>query len=166
MNDRQSFILHSVVNEYVQTAKPVGSKVLQKKYQLDCSSATIRNDMKVLEDEGYLHQPHTSAGRMPTDSGYRTYVNALFRRRKEDLKQVATMRKKARDMAQSNRSLHLMLTKVLSELSQNVAVQVDDHQQVSHHGLSYLLRSPEFQDVSKASDVAEILESDDVLDTS
>ena len=73
------FILATVVYEYVATAEPVGSNTLTQKYNLGVSSATIRNEMAELEAGGYLVQPHTSAGRIPSDAGYRTYVDQLMR---------------------------------------------------------------------------------------
>ena len=78
LNSRQQDILRATVRHYVSTAEPVGSKSLAKGYDLQVSSATIRNVMSVLEDSGLLYQPHTSAGRIPSDSGYRTYVNELM----------------------------------------------------------------------------------------
>lgn len=78
LSERRAFILATVVYEYIQTAEPVGSGTLTQKYQLGVSSATIRNEMAELEAAGYLVQPHTSAGRVPSDSGYRTYVDCLM----------------------------------------------------------------------------------------
>ena len=78
LNPRQQDILRATVRHYVSTAEPVGSKSLAKGYDLQVSSATIRNVMSALEESGLLYQPHTSAGRIPSDSGYRTYVNELM----------------------------------------------------------------------------------------
>ncbi|MEL6263388.1 MAG: heat-inducible transcriptional repressor HrcA [Cyanobacteria bacterium J06631_12] len=78
LNPRQQKILRATVRHYVSTAEPVGSKSLARGYNLQVSAATIRNVMSVLEDSGLLYQPHTSAGRIPSDSGYRTYVNELM----------------------------------------------------------------------------------------
>ena len=74
MNYRQEHILQLIVEEYIKTVEPIGSKFLQQKYQLAVSSATIRHDMSVLEQEGYLRQPHTSAGRVPTEKAYLFYL--------------------------------------------------------------------------------------------
>src|SRR5471030_2056179 len=79
LDKRKAFILATVVYEYVATAEPVGSNTLTQKYNLGVSSATIRNEMAELEAGGYLVQPHTSAGRIPSDLGYRTYVDQLMR---------------------------------------------------------------------------------------
>ncbi|HEY4691351.1 MAG TPA: heat-inducible transcriptional repressor HrcA [Anaerolineae bacterium] len=78
LTPRQQTILVFVLREYVETAKPVGSKVLAQKYGLDYSSATIRNELAHLEEAGYLTHPHTSAGRQPTDKGYRYFVQRLM----------------------------------------------------------------------------------------
>jgi heat-inducible transcriptional repressor len=76
-NDRRLAVLRAIVEDYVSTEEPVGSKALVERHGLGVSSATVRNDMAVLEEEGYITQPHTSAGRVPTDKGYRLFVDKL-----------------------------------------------------------------------------------------
>ncbi len=78
LTDRQQRVLWATVRHYIATAEPVGSKALVAEYNLSASSATVRNVMGVLEKVGLLYQPHTSAGRVPSDSGYRTYVDKLI----------------------------------------------------------------------------------------
>jgi heat-inducible transcriptional repressor len=78
LTERQKFVLALVVHEYARTAAPVGSVSLVEQYHLDMSSATIRNELAALTDQGYLRQPHTSAGRVPTDEGYRYFVGRLL----------------------------------------------------------------------------------------
>lgn len=77
MEDRKLAVLRAIVEDYVQTHEPVGSKALADRHSLGVSSATIRNDMSALEEEGYISAPHTSAGRIPTDKGYRLFVDKL-----------------------------------------------------------------------------------------
>lgn len=79
MDERKAAILRAVVDEYVQLAEPVGSSHIAKVADFNVSSATIRNEMNILEQEGYLAQPHTSAGRIPTDKGYRYYVDTFVK---------------------------------------------------------------------------------------
>src|SRR3970282_1554074 len=79
LTERRERLLRFIVDEYVRTAQPVASNSVVQRTGLPVSSATIRNEMARLEDEGYIVQPHTSAGRMPTDKGYRYYVEALMR---------------------------------------------------------------------------------------
>ena len=78
LTERQRLILALIIHAYVETAQPVGSKALIERYKLDTSSATIRNDMVELTDAGYLRQPYTSAGRVPTEEGYRYFVRQLM----------------------------------------------------------------------------------------
>ena len=78
MNDeRRLAVLRAIVEDYVQSQEPVGSRALVERHHLGVSPATIRNDMAVLEEQGYIAQPHTSAGRVPTDKGYRLFVDRL-----------------------------------------------------------------------------------------
>jgi len=79
LDERKLEVLRAIVEDYVATQEPVGSKALVERHQLGVSPATVRNDMAVLEEEGYLRQPHTSAGRVPTDRGYRLFVDRLSR---------------------------------------------------------------------------------------
>jgi heat-inducible transcriptional repressor len=79
LDERKLEVLRAIVEDYVATQEPVGSKALVERHHLQVSPATIRNDMAVLEDEGYIRQPHTSAGRVPTDRGYRLFVDKLSR---------------------------------------------------------------------------------------
>ena len=77
VEDRKLAVLRAIVEDYVSTQEPVGSKALVERHQLGVSPATVRNDMASLEDEGFIAQPHTSAGRIPTDKGYRLFVDKL-----------------------------------------------------------------------------------------
>ena len=77
VEDRRLAVLRAIVEDYVSTEEPVGSKALVERHQLGVSPATVRNDMAVLEEEGFITQPHTSAGRVPTDKGYRLFVDRL-----------------------------------------------------------------------------------------
>lgn len=77
LDERKLAVLRAIITDYVENSEPVGSKALVERYHLDVSPATIRNDMATLEEEGFLTQPHTSAGRIPTDKGYRLFVDRL-----------------------------------------------------------------------------------------
>ena len=88
LTDRKKKILRAIVDNYIKTAEPVGSKVLSAMPGMDCSSATIRNEMADLTQMGYLEQPHTSAGRVPSPKGYRLYVNELMEQRALSLQET------------------------------------------------------------------------------
>ena len=78
LSDRQKTLLLLLIRDYIDTAQPVGSKRLVEHYHLDLSSATIRNEMAALTEMGYLRQPHTSAGRVPSEEGYRYFVSQMM----------------------------------------------------------------------------------------
>lgn len=80
LSDRRQKVLQALIEDYIVHAQPVGSRTLVDRYSLGVSSATVRNELSVLEDEGYLTSPHTSAGRIPTDAGYRAFVDDLLER--------------------------------------------------------------------------------------
>ena len=89
LSERQIKILDAVIRNYLATGEPVGSRTISKYTDLNLSSATIRNEMSDLEELGYIMQPHTSAGRIPSDKGYRFYVDHLI---KEKDKEVSEMK--------------------------------------------------------------------------
>jgi heat-inducible transcriptional repressor len=121
LGKRKAYILATVVYEYVATAEPVGSNSLTQKYNLGISSATVRNEMAELEASGYLVQPHTSAGRIPSDAGYRTYVDSLMQ--PEEL--TTGERRRIRDeLCDATRELDEIIdhtTRLLGRLSNNLA---------------------------------------------
>lgn len=91
LSDRKRKILQAIIDEYIGTAEPVGSRAISKKENLGLSSATIRNEMADLEEMGYLIQPHTSAGRIPSDEGYRLYVNSLMQKYQLGMEAIAQL---------------------------------------------------------------------------
>ncbi len=101
LNDRKKQILQAIIDEYIGSAEPVGSRAISKKHELGLSSATIRNEMADLEEMGYLIQPHTSAGRIPSDAGYRFYVNSLMKRYRIGLEAVERLQSELAGRLQS-----------------------------------------------------------------
>lgn len=92
LDDRKRRILQAIIDDYIGTAEPIGSRTIAKKYELGLSSATIRNEMADLEEMGYLAQPHTSAGRIPSDKGYRLYVDHLMKVSELSLEDIDNIR--------------------------------------------------------------------------
>ncbi|MGO1316972.1 MAG: heat-inducible transcriptional repressor HrcA [Cellulomonadaceae bacterium] len=119
--DRRLEVLRAIVEDYVQTREPVGSKMLAERHRLGVSPATIRNDMAALEDAGLIAQPHTSAGRIPTDKGYRTFVNELG-----TVKPLSAPEKRAierfLDQAVDLDDVVVRASRLLAQLTQQVAV--------------------------------------------
>lgn len=99
LNDRKRRILHAVVQDYIETAEPVGSRTIARKYVTDLSSATIRNEMADLEEMGYLEQPHSSAGRIPTVLGYRVFVDSLMEKYKLSVTETIRMQEAMNERA-------------------------------------------------------------------
>jgi len=124
LDKRKAFILATVVYEYINTAEPVGSVTLTQKYNLGVSSATIRNEMAELEAGGYLVQPHTSAGRVPSDSGYRTYVDRLMQPESIDEADARRIRDQFREASRELDDVIDQATRLLSGLSRNVAIAI------------------------------------------
>lgn len=91
MDDRKKKILHAIIRNYLETGEPVGSRTISKYTDLNLSSATIRNEMADLEELGYIVQPHTSAGRIPTDQGYRFYVDQLMAEKEREVEEMKEM---------------------------------------------------------------------------
>jgi heat-inducible transcriptional repressor len=121
LDGRKAYILATVVYEYVATAEPVGSQTLTQKYNLGVSSATVRNEMAELEAGGYLVQPHTSAGRVPSDSGYRTYVDQLMQ---PETLATEDRRRIRDDLREASRELDEIIeqaTRLVGKLSNNLA---------------------------------------------
>lgn len=97
LSDRKKKILQAIIDSYIGTAEPVGSRAISKRQDLGLSSATIRNEMADLEEMGYLIQPHTSAGRIPSDEGYRFYVNSLMSKYQIGMEAIAQLQKELAD---------------------------------------------------------------------
>mgnify|MGYP000451757394 CR=1 FL=1 len=88
LNERKTKILHAIIKNYLETGEPVGSRTISKYSDLNLSSATIRNEMADLEELGYIMQPHTSAGRIPSDKGYRWYVDMLMSQKEQEITEI------------------------------------------------------------------------------
>ncbi len=100
LDERKKIILHAIIRNYLETGEPVGSRTISKYTDLNLSSATIRNEMADLEEMGYIIQPHTSAGRIPTDKGYRLYVDSMMEenaRQVEELKEMLVEKEEKMD---------------------------------------------------------------------
>ncbi|MDQ5976716.1 MAG: HrcA protein [Patescibacteria group bacterium] len=167
MNTRQRQILSAVVELYTQTALPVGSQVLLERFQFPVSSATLRNDMVALEEAGYLYQPHVSAGRIPTDAGYRFYVEEMMGDEDLSREDQRRLQKELLMMKAKQARLGRSTTKLLSALSGNLAVSgLIDKDEFYDFGMKELMEKPEFQEIDELCRLVETLDSlDERLDT-
>ena len=122
LSDRKLKILHAIIQNYLETGEPVGSRTISKYTDLNLSSATIRNEMADLEEMGYIMQPHTSAGRIPSDKGYRLYVDMLMEEKEQELSE---MQEQMLDKADKMDQLLRQAAKVLAN-STNYATMVSN----------------------------------------
>ncbi len=124
LDERKKRILQAIIDEYISTAEPVSSGALVQKYGLDCSSATIRNEMAELEKSGYLDKPHTSSGRVPSAQGYRLYVNELLKEDDISLEEIKYIQSKLETRVNEIEELTKIATNTLSEVTHYTSVSV------------------------------------------
>ncbi|MGC6175896.1 heat-inducible transcriptional repressor HrcA [Lacrimispora sp. 38-1] len=113
LDERKIIILKAIIKTYLETGEPVGSRTISKYTDLNLSSATIRNEMSDLEEMGYIMQPHTSAGRIPSDKGYRFYVNTILQEKEDEFTEIKDLMLKRVDRVE------LLLKQVAKLLAQN-----------------------------------------------
>lgn len=157
MNKRQEEILAAVIEEYTNSALPVGSKILVEKYEFEMSPATMRNDMAKLEEEGYLYQPHTSAGRIPTDKGYKFFVEEIMGDTELSLAEQKRLQAELLKLKAQHQRLSRTTAKLLSSLSGNLAISTIE-KDFADFGIRELLDKPEFQEIDEFCKVAEALD--------
>jgi heat-inducible transcriptional repressor len=129
LTDRQRLILHAVIDDYIRSAEPIGSRSISKREDVTFSPATIRNEMSDLEEMGYLEQPHTSAGRIPSIKGYRYYVDHLM---KDDFAQagdVTLLKQVMADRLQHSEKLVQQAASLLSQLTNYTSIVLGPEQQ-------------------------------------
>lgn len=126
LDERKLRVLHAIINSYISSAEPIGSRTISKKYDLGVSSATIRNEMSDLEDLGYLNKPYTSAGRVPSDKAYRLYVDMLLKdpRAFIDMRKKQEIKKNLLKEAVEMDNLIENSTKILSKITNYTALAI------------------------------------------
>jgi heat-inducible transcriptional repressor len=159
MNERQGQILKHIVDEYVRTAEPVSSKLLCDRYPLNCSSATVRNDMAVLEEEGLITQPHTSAGRIPTEKAYREYIKNIKQEDRKTVKINITLQGIVRPPNFEERMKEIGIA--LARASGDAVMIATNRPWSATIGLGNLLRKPDFRSEEAILRLAESLEQFD-----
>ena len=133
LDDRKTIILQAIIRNYLETGEPVGSRTISKYTDLNLSSATIRNEMSDLEEMGYIIQPHTSAGRIPSDKGYRFYVDTMMATREQEVNEMKDMLLERQD------KLENLLKQVVKTLAQNTQyATMISAPQVHHNKLKFI----------------------------
>lgn len=159
LSTRQTRILKTLIDEYIETAIPVGSEALEKKYNLGVSPATIRNEMVELTRSGYLRQPHTSAGRVPTPSAMKFYIEQLMEERQMS---VAEEVKVKEEVSEANDNIDTLLDEATHALAQSTkalaVAALDEEEKIWHSGYSNVFLNPEFSDFELLSSVFSCIE--------
>lgn len=158
ISQRQSLILKTIIEEYTSTAEPVGSITLEKKYNLGVSPATIRNEMVALTKMGFLAQPHTSAGRIPTPMALKYYVRELVREQELSTAEEVAVKEKVWDQRFEAEKFLKQLTRVLAETTNDLAVVCTSRGDVFHAGYAHILDNPEFYDIDVARQLLSLID--------
>jgi len=156
MTKRQGEILAEIVRLYADSAEPVSSRELANRFGL--SSATIRAEMSALEEAGYIFQPHVSAGRVPTDAGYRQYVNELSNAPTISNRSMQTISKRVDSLKDRTDGAIKIAAETLSEMTGNMAFATLSDS-VYFHGMSQLFSQPEFVNMAQVSQAARFLDA-------
>lgn len=154
MDSRQEKLLNLVIETHIETAEPVGSRFLVSDAGLSWGEATVRNELRALEEAGYLTHPHTSAGRVPTEKGYRYFVDhADFSKAKISKKDMAALQRSAKaekdeEMAQKN------VARALSEITEETVLVAFSPNKIYYTGISNLFSKPEIVELNLAADIS------------
>jgi len=167
IGDRTKLILETIIKEYTKTAQPVSSGTLVDKYKLNISPATVRNEMMELEENGYILQPHTSAGRVPTEQAYELVLGEILGIKKHKLKDGDD--KVLRDVFDNNENALKQTAKKIAELSDSAVFWAFHKNDLYYTGLSNLFSQPEFKEVDAMQDFSVIIDRmeeiiDDIFD--
>ncbi|OGG26262.1 hypothetical protein A2960_04775 [Candidatus Gottesmanbacteria bacterium RIFCSPLOWO2_01_FULL_39_12b] len=147
LTERQLHILKAIIEDYIETAEPVGSETLDKKYNLGVSPATIRNEMVKLTHLGYLKQPHTSAGRTPTSGALKLYVDKLMKLKELSVAEEVTVRQKIWDYRTEMDKMLREATKALARQSKTMSLAATEDGDIYTSGMGNILEMPEFYDI-------------------
>lgn len=156
MDERKSQLLKLVIENYIETAEPIGSQFLIEVSNLGVSAATVRNDLRALEEEGYLTHPHTSAGRIPTEAGYRLYIRELMERqapKKKVQQELGEWQARSADEDAMKR-----LARYIASEVENAVIVALDRNRVFYTGLTQIMAQPEFRELENTMQVTQMLD--------
>ena len=161
MNERKKLILNTIIKEHIKTGAPVGSGILVEKYKLDISPATVRNEMSSLEEEGYIAQPHTSAGRVPTEIAYNFYLENIktvkIKKQESDRLTEILKNKEEKNFKE--------VARLVSELSGSAVFWAFHRHNLFYTGISNLFHQPEFAELELIYNISSVIDGlDDIID--
>jgi len=158
LDDRKKRILQAIIEDYVRFAEPIASKIIVERYELDLSSATIRNEMAALEELGLIEKTHTSSGRVPSDLGYRYYVDSIMSNNQINEEGIA-------DSVSNLKSGEYDLdniSKILSYLTHYTSIYSDDDN-IYLYGRNNVFDYPEFRDIERLKRFMYLLEEEELI---
>jgi heat-inducible transcriptional repressor len=161
---RQIQILRSIIEDFIETAQPVGSETVDRKFQIGVSPATIRNEMVYLTKQGYLTKTHSSAGRIPTPMAMKLYVNELMKERELTVADEVSAKEKIWNSRREADELLIQLSKVMAEKSHALGLAMLNDHRVYHSGYANLLQMPEFYDIKVMRHVLQLIEEIQLLE--
>lgn len=157
MENRKEQLFRTIVRQHIALGEPIGSKYLLEKSHLDCSPATVRNDMADLEQEGYLTHPHTSAGRVPTEKGWKLYLERFLQ--EQDVPKAAQQAlQKASDDSDDRQQAIKHVAKTLAEASKQTAIVSFGPDDTYYTGLFNLFSQPEFQEQEMIQHISSVVD--------
>ncbi|MCU0679773.1 MAG: hypothetical protein MUF50_00500 [Planctomycetes bacterium] len=166
LDERKKTILKALIKEYIKTAVPVSSGVLVEKYKIKASPATVRNDLTVLEDENYIFQPHTSAGRVPTEKAYSLYLAEIkpVTLKDEERKAIKELVKNLKGEEENDEAVLKQVAKLLAKLSDNAVFWAFSKHNLYYTGVYNLLHQPEFKQENLIYNISAIIDRlDDIV---
>lgn len=158
LTQRQVNILKQIIREYIDTAEPVGSETLEKRYDLGVSPATIRNEMVEMERLGYLKKAHASSGRIPTSKSLKLYVDELMKERELSTAEEVEAKEKIWDYRDNEERFLRETTKNLAHKTKALAVALNEGGDVFFSGYSNILEMPEFYDIDITKNLLNMLD--------
>ncbi len=158
LTPRQIELLKIIIEEYIETAQPIGSEMLDRKYNLGVSPATIRNEMVQLVRSGHLTQPHVSAGRIPSPKALRFYISEIMREDDLSVAEEVSVKERIWDVRQELDDLLRESTRTLADKTKCVGIAVTNDHKTYHSGYLHLLDEPEFYDIDVTKSVFSLLE--------
>ena len=163
LTDRQKALLRAVIEKYIETAEPVGSETVEKEAKLGVSPATIRNEMVHLTSLGYLKQPHTSAGRIPTSTGMKFYVDQLMEEKALSLKDEVAIKEELKEEQGHFDKLLRHTARVLADQTGSLAIATDEEGDIYAAGMANILDMPEFFDIDITKTVLSMIDKTEML---
>lgn len=163
LSERKRELLKAIIDEYISTAEPVGSEAIVKKHSLGVSPATVRNEMVALTREGFLSQPHTSAGRTPTPMGLKFYINELMKEQAVPVKDEVEIKENLWDHRFHFHRLLKQATKELSEKAGTLAIASTEEGDIYHSGGYNILDMPEFVDIDLTKTLLMLADRNEML---